>query len=104
MASKKPPKIAEHSPYSVRALEVTFAGTVHFHRFVHRDFQVTVMTVNNTLYSYPVEKFGTHEQKQEFLTPYASGEKLGCFGLSEPGNGSDAGAASTTAPPERSRL
>ena len=56
-----------------------------------------VMTVNNTLYSYPVEKFGTHEQKQEFLTPYASGEKLGCFGLSEPGNGSDAGAASTTA-------
>ena len=47
-----------------------------------------VMTVNNTLYSYPVEKFGTHEQKQEFLTPTPSGEKLGCFGLSEPGNGS----------------
>merc|ERR1712166_736065 len=56
-----------------------------------------IMTVNNTLYAYPVEQFGTHEQKQEFLTPFASGQKLGCFGLTEPGNGSDAGAASTTA-------
>jgi len=36
-------------------------------------------------------------QFEEFLAPYAAGEKLGCFGLSEPGNGSDAGAASTTA-------
>lgn len=56
-----------------------------------------IMTVNNTLYSLPMEKFGTAEQKEKWLTPYASGEKLGCFGLSEPGNGSDAGAASTTA-------
>lgn len=56
-----------------------------------------IMTVNNTLYAYPLEQFGTHEQKQEFLTPFASGQKLGCFGLTEPGNGSDAGAASTTA-------
>lgn len=56
-----------------------------------------IMSVNNSLYCGPVEKFGTPEQKEKFLTPYASGEKLGCFGLSEPGNGSDAGAASTTA-------
>ena len=55
-----------------------------------------IMTVNNTLYCLPMEKFGTEEQKEKWLTPYASGEKLGCFGLSEPGNGSDAGAASTT--------
>ena len=55
-----------------------------------------IMTVNNTLYCLPLEKFGTEEQKEKWLTPYASGEKLGCFGLSEPGNGSDAGAASTT--------
>ncbi|KAF1332690.1 Short-chain specific acyl-coa dehydrogenase, mitochondrial precursor, partial [Globisporangium splendens] len=34
---------------------------------------------------------------EQHLTPFASGQKLGCFGLSEPGNGSDAGAASTTA-------
>lgn len=55
------------------------------------------MTVNNTLYCGPVSSNATHEQKQQWLTPFASGEKLGCFGLSEPGNGSDAGAASTTA-------
>jgi len=56
-----------------------------------------IMSVNNSLYCAPVAAFGTDAQKAEFLTPFASGEKLGCFGLSEPGNGSDAGAASTTA-------
>lgn len=56
-----------------------------------------IMSVNNSLYSGPVEKYGNHDQKHQFLTPCASGHKLGCFMLSEPGNGSDAGAASTTA-------
>jgi len=56
-----------------------------------------IMSVNNSLYCDPVNKFATEEQKVEWLTPFASGEKLGCFGLSEPGNGSDAAAASTTA-------
>jgi butyryl-CoA dehydrogenase len=56
-----------------------------------------IMSVNNSLYCDPVLKFGTEEQKHRWLTPFASGEKLGCFGLSEPGNGSDAAAASTTA-------
>eukprot|EP01103_Thecamoeba_quadrilineata_P008492 TRINITY_DN18225_c0_g1_i1.p1 TRINITY_DN18225_c0_g1~~TRINITY_DN18225_c0_g1_i1.p1 ORF type:complete len:405 (-),score=63.52 TRINITY_DN18225_c0_g1_i1:42-1256(-) len=56
-----------------------------------------IMSVNNSLYSGPVLKFGTSKQKEDWLTPYARGEKLGCFALSEPGNGSDAGAASTTA-------
>jgi butyryl-CoA dehydrogenase len=56
-----------------------------------------IMTVNNTLYCAPVEKYGTHDQKEQYLRPFAQGEKLGCFGLSEPGNGSDAGAASTSA-------
>ena len=56
-----------------------------------------IMSVNNSLYCGPVEKYGTPAQKEEFLTPCASGTKLGCFMLSEPGNGSDAGAASTTA-------
>ena len=55
------------------------------------------MTVNNTLYCGPVDMAGSHEQKLEWLTPVASGQKVGCFGLSEPGNGSDAAAASTTA-------
>jgi len=62
-----------------------------------------IMSAHNSLYLYPIQAFGTHEQKEEWVTPYAkcnTGEgplKIGCFGLSEPGNGSDAGAASTTA-------
>ena len=56
-----------------------------------------IMSVNNSLYCDPLMRYGTEEQKEKFLTPYATGEKLGCFGLSEPGNGSDSAAASTTA-------
>ena len=56
-----------------------------------------IVSVNNSLYCGPLTRFGTEAQQQRFLAPYASGEKLGCFALSEPGNGSDAGAASTTA-------
>ena len=56
-----------------------------------------IMSVNNSLYCDPVMRYGTDAQKEEWLSPYASGEKLGCFGLSEPGSGSDAAAASTTA-------
>lgn len=55
------------------------------------------MSVNNSLYCDPVLKFGSDEQKEEFLTPYASGEKLGCFGLTEPQAGSDAAAQKTIA-------
>ncbi|GMH64325.1 hypothetical protein TrRE_jg12608, partial [Triparma retinervis] len=56
-----------------------------------------IMSVQNSLYGGPVDKFGTNEQKEKYLTPFAEGKSIGCFGLSEPGNGSDAGAASTTA-------
>src|SRR5688572_20355548 len=42
-----------------------------------------IMSVNNSLYCEPVHKFGTPEQKQRFLAPYAAGEKLGCFSLTE---------------------
>jgi butyryl-CoA dehydrogenase len=56
-----------------------------------------VMSVNNSLYCDPVKKFATAAQKKLWLEPFASGKKLGCFALSEPGNGSDAGAASCTA-------
>jgi len=59
-----------------------------------------IMSAHNSLYCAPVDKFGAASQKEEWLAPYASGEKIGCFGLSEPGNGSDAGAASTTAKPD----
>ena len=56
-----------------------------------------IMSVNNSLYCDPILKFGTEEQKQEFLVPFAKGEKLGCFGLTEPEAGSDAAAQKTVA-------
>ncbi len=40
---------------------------------------------------------GTAAQHEEFVRPFTTGEKIGAFCLSEPGNGSDAGAASTMA-------
>lgn len=56
-----------------------------------------IMSVNNSLYLGPVMHFGNKTQKELHGTPYTNGQKVGCFALSEPGNGSDAGAASTTA-------
>ncbi|CAH0548569.1 unnamed protein product [Brassicogethes aeneus] len=56
-----------------------------------------IMSVNNSLYLGPIMEWGTKEQKEKYITPYTDGNKVGCFALSEPGNGSDAGAASTTA-------
>ncbi|HWM60399.1 MAG TPA: acyl-CoA dehydrogenase family protein [Pseudonocardia sp.] len=45
----------------------------------------------------PIYRFGTEEQKQQWLPALTAGEKLGAFGLTEPGGGSDAGATRTTA-------
>uniref|UniRef100_A0A8C4WZU1 Short-chain specific acyl-CoA dehydrogenase, mitochondrial n=1 Tax=Eptatretus burgeri TaxID=7764 RepID=A0A8C4WZU1_EPTBU len=56
-----------------------------------------IMSANNSLYLGPVAKYGNESQKEEWITPFCDGLKVGCFALSEPGNGSDAGAASTTA-------
>lgn len=56
-----------------------------------------IMSVNNSLYCDPIYKFGSTHLKNIFLKPFARGEKLGCYALSEPGNGSDAAAAKTTA-------
>jgi len=56
-----------------------------------------IMSVNNSLVCAPLLKFGNEEQKQKFLAPLASGKKLGCFGLTEPNAGSDAGSIQTTA-------
>ncbi|MCP4804500.1 MAG: acyl-CoA dehydrogenase [Proteobacteria bacterium] len=54
-----------------------------------------VMSVNNSLAIYPILKFGTHEQKLEYLPSMASAEKLGCYALTEPNAGSDAGSQRT---------
>lgn len=56
-----------------------------------------VMSVNNSLVCAPLLEFGNEAQKTRFLAPLARGEKLGCFGLSEPGHGSDAAGLETTA-------
>jgi len=56
-----------------------------------------IMSVNNSLYCYPVMAYGTEEQKKKYLTPVASGEHLGCYGLTEAGAGSDAAGLRTTA-------
>jgi butyryl-CoA dehydrogenase len=49
-----------------------------------------VMAVNNSLYCAPVLEFGTDDQKEKFLKPFAAGHQLGCFALTEPQAGSDA--------------
>jgi butyryl-CoA dehydrogenase len=56
-----------------------------------------VMTVNNSLYCDPISRYGADEQKRRFLAPFASGQKLGCFSLTEPEAGSDATNQSTLA-------
>jgi len=56
-----------------------------------------IMSVNNSLYCFPVMAYGTHEQKAKYLTPVASGEHLGCYGLTEAGAGSDPAAMRTNA-------
>lgn len=56
-----------------------------------------VMSVNNSLVCWGLEKFGTEEQKEKYLKPLASGEIIGAFCLSEPEAGSDATSQKTTA-------
>jgi len=56
-----------------------------------------IMSVNNSLYCDPVDKFGTEEQKRRYLQPFAAGQKLGCFSLTEPEAGSDATNQTTLA-------
>jgi len=56
-----------------------------------------ILSAHNSLYLAPLINFANDDQAKKYITPFVSGDKIGCFGLSEPGNGSDAGAASTTA-------
>ena len=56
-----------------------------------------VMSVNNSLYGYPVLAFGTDAQRERFLKPVAAGHAHGCFALTEPQAGSDARNQATLA-------
>ena len=55
------------------------------------------LSAHTSLAGWPVFKFGTEEQKQKYLKPMAQGEKIGAYGLTEPGSGSDAGGMATSA-------
>ena len=57
----------------------------------------TYLTAGASLVALPLINFGTKEQKEKYLKPLAEGTKVGAFGLTEPGAGSDAGATATTA-------
>jgi alkylation response protein AidB-like acyl-CoA dehydrogenase len=56
-----------------------------------------IMSVQNSLVCAPLLRFGSSAQKEKYLFSMASGEKLGCYALTEPGAGSDAGAIQTRA-------
>ena len=56
-----------------------------------------ILSAQNSLYCDPVLRFGTEEQKNKFLVPFARGEKIGCFALTEPQAGSNAAALRTKA-------
>jgi acyl-CoA dehydrogenase len=55
------------------------------------------LSAHTSLAGWPLYKFGNEEQKQKYLRPMAQGEKIGAYGLTEPGSGSDAGGMKTTA-------
>jgi butyryl-CoA dehydrogenase len=56
-----------------------------------------ILSVQNSLYCDPIHRYGTEEQKKKFLLPFARGEKIGCYALTEPQAGSNAAALQTKA-------
>jgi glutaryl-CoA dehydrogenase len=73
--------------YGLACLELE-AGDSGFRSFV---------SVQGSLCMFPIWKFGSEEQKQQYLPPMARGELIGCFGLTEPDFGSDPGNMRTSA-------
>jgi butyryl-CoA dehydrogenase len=55
------------------------------------------LSAHTSLAGWPLHKFGTEEQKKKYLMPMALGDKIGAYGLTEPGSGSDAGGMKTNA-------
>ncbi len=73
--------------YGMAALELE-AGDSGLRSFV---------SVQGSLCMFPIHRYGSEEQKQEWLPRMAKGEVIGCFGLTEPDSGSDPGSMRTTA-------
>ncbi|MFZ3290211.1 MAG: acyl-CoA dehydrogenase family protein, partial [Telluria sp.] len=57
----------------------------------------SMMSVQSSLVMVPIYEFGTEAQRQKYLPKLASGESIGCFGLTEPNHGSDPGSMITRA-------
>ena len=57
----------------------------------------SAMSVQSSLVMYPIESYGSEEQKHKYLPRLATGELIGCFGLTEPNHGSDPGSMLTRA-------
>ena len=57
----------------------------------------SMMSVQSSLVMYPISKFGSQAQKEKYLPKLASGESVGCFGLTEPNSGSDPASMTTKA-------
>src|SRR4051812_39769330 len=61
----------------------------------------STMSVQSSLVMWPIYAYGTEEQKQKWLPRLATGEVVGCFGLTEPNHGSDPGSMETRARKDR---
>jgi alkylation response protein AidB-like acyl-CoA dehydrogenase len=57
----------------------------------------TIISVNNSLFCTGILQFGSEQQRKDYVSPVASGSAIGCYGLTEPHSGSDAGALRTRA-------
>jgi glutaryl-CoA dehydrogenase len=57
----------------------------------------SAFSVQSSLVMFPISEYGTEEQKEKYLPRLATGELIGCFGLTEPNHGSDPGSMQTHA-------
>jgi alkylation response protein AidB-like acyl-CoA dehydrogenase len=73
--------------YALLMIEIAAADAAH----------ATIVSVNNSLYCTGILNFGTEEQKKQFVTPIATGQAIGCYGLTEPQSGSDSANMRTRA-------
>ena len=73
--------------YALMMMEISAADAAHS----------TIVSVNNSLYSVGILNYGSEAQKQQFVTPIASGQAIGCYGLTEPQSGSDSANMKTRA-------
>jgi len=71
--------------------------TLAVEELARADASVTITLLAHTLCASHINAFGTEQQKRDYLSPLASGEKLGAWALTEPGAGSDAGGITTSA-------